>query len=179
MGPALFTSLLIITLSFIPVFALEAQEGRLFKPLAWTKTLAMAAAALLSITLVPVLMGLVIRGGVKPEAANPVNRALIAGLPARDRSRAPAPLGDGRRRRRWCSWLTLLPWSRLGSEFMPPLNEGSVMDMPSLFPGVGAGQAKQILVQRDRGDRADAGGGDRAGEDRTGGDGDRHGARCR
>jgi Cu(I)/Ag(I) efflux system membrane protein CusA/SilA len=148
-GPALFTSLLIITLSFIPVFALEAQEGRLFKPLAWTKTLAMAAAALLSITLVPVLMGLVIRGGVKPEAANPVNRALM---------RAYRPVIEAVLRHRWPTigaaalvlLATLLPWSRLGSEFMPPLNEGSVVDMPSLFPGVGAGQAKQILVQRDR-----------------------------
>jgi len=148
-GPALFTSLLIITLSFIPVFALEAQEGRLFKPLAWTKTLAMAAAALLSITLVPVLMGLVIRTGVKPEAANPVNRALM---------RAYRPVIEGVLRHRWATvgvaalvlLATLLPWSRLGSEFMPPLNEGSVVDMPSLFPGVGAGQAKQILTQRDR-----------------------------
>jgi Cu(I)/Ag(I) efflux system membrane protein CusA/SilA len=148
-GPALFTSLLIITLSFIPVFALEAQEGRLFKPLAWTKTLAMAAAALLSITLVPVLMGLVIRRGVKPEAANPVNRALM---------RVYRPVIEGVLRHRWATvgvaalvlLTTLLPWSRLGSEFMPPLNEGSVVDMPSLFPGVGAGQAKQILVQRDR-----------------------------
>jgi copper/silver efflux system protein len=148
-GPALFTSLLIITLSFIPVFALEAQEGRLFKPLAWTKTLSMAAAAILSVTLVPVLMGLVIRGGVKPEAANPVNRFLI---------RVYRPMIESVLRHRWGTVAaaaavlaaTLLPWSRLGSEFMPPLNEGSVMDMPSLFPGVGAGQAKEILVSRDR-----------------------------
>ncbi|MET0397360.1 MAG: CusA/CzcA family heavy metal efflux RND transporter [Longimicrobiaceae bacterium] len=148
-GPALFTSLLIITLSFLPVFALEAQEGRLFKPLAWTKTLAMASAALLSITLVPVMMGLLIRGGVKPEAANPVNRALI---------RAYRPVIHFVLRHRGpvvgaaaaVLALTLLPWSRLGSEFMPPLHEGSVMDMPSLFPGVGSGQAKQILQQRDR-----------------------------
>ncbi|MBW3571867.1 MAG: CusA/CzcA family heavy metal efflux RND transporter, partial [Gemmatimonadetes bacterium] len=148
-GPALFTSLLIITLSFVPVFALEAQEGRLFKPLAWTKTLAMAAAALLSITLVPVLMGLFIRGGVKPEAANPVNRFLV---------RLYRPVIAWVLRHRWQTVgaagvalaVTLFPWSRLGSEFMPPLNEGSVMDMPSMFPGVGAGQAKQILQQRDR-----------------------------
>ena len=148
-GPALFTSLLIITLSFLPVFALEAQEGRLFKPLAWTKTLAMGAASLLSITLVPVMMGLFIRRGVKPESANPVNRFLI---------RTYRPVIAFVLRHRWATIgvavatlaITLLPWSRLGSEFMPPLNEGSIMDMPSLFPGVGSAQAKQILQQRDR-----------------------------
>ncbi len=147
-GPALFVSLLIITFSFLPVFALEAQEGRLFKPLAWTKTLSMASAALLSITLVPVMMGLFIRKGVRPEAANPVNRVLIA---------LYRPVIRLVLRYRWTTILvagvvlvvTLLPWSRLGSEFMPPLNEGSVMDMPSLFPGVGAQEAKQIVTQRD------------------------------
>ncbi len=148
-GPALFTSLLIITLSFIPVFALEAQEGRLFKPLAWTKTLSMAAAALLSITLVPVMMGLFIRGGVKPEAHNPVNRFLI---------RVYRPVIEFVLRHRWpvigaavaVLAITVIPWRQLGSEFMPPLNEGSIMDMPSLFPGVGTAQAKQILQQRDQ-----------------------------
>jgi Cu(I)/Ag(I) efflux system membrane protein CusA/SilA len=147
-GPSLFVSLLIITVSFLPVFALEAQEGRLFKPLAWTKTLAMAAASLLSITLVPVMMGLFIRGGVKPEASNPLNRLLIRGY---------RPLIGFVLRHRWPTVIVALlvliatayPWSRLGSEFMPPLNEGSIMDMPSLFPGVGAGQAKTILAQRD------------------------------
>ena len=147
-GPSLFVSLLIITVSFIPVFALEAQEGRLFKPLAWTKTLSMAAASLLSITIVPVMMGLFIRGGVKPEAANPVNRILI---------RIYRPVIAFVLRNRWMTIVvasvllvaTLIPWSRLGSEFMPPLNEGSIMDMPSLFPGVGTAQAKQILQQRD------------------------------
>jgi Cu(I)/Ag(I) efflux system membrane protein CusA/SilA len=147
-GPALFTSLLIITLSFLPVFALEAQEGRLFKPLAWTKTLSMAGAALLSITLVPVLMGLFIRGGVKPEARNPVNRLLI---------RIYRPVIHFVFRHRWgvigaaaaVLAVTALPWRNLGSEFMPPLNEGSVMDMPSLFPGVGTAQAKEILTSRD------------------------------
>ncbi|CAN5216702.1 CusA/CzcA family heavy metal efflux RND transporter [soil metagenome] len=147
-GPALFTSLLIITLSFIPVFALEAQEGRLFKPLAWTKTLSMAAAALLSITLVPVMMGLFIRGGVKPEAQNPVNRFLI---------RIYRPAIHFVLRLRWpvigaavaVLLATIIPWRNLGSEFMPPLNEGAIMDMPSLFPGVGTAQAKQILQQRD------------------------------
>ena len=148
-GPSLFTSLLIITVSFIPVFALEAQEGRLFHPLAWTKTLSMAAAALLSITLVPVMMGLFIRTGVKAEAANPVNRFL---------HRAYRPVINVVLHNRWpvialavlILAMTWIPWSRLGSEFMPPLNEGSVMDMPSLFPGVGAGQAKAIVQQRDR-----------------------------
>ncbi|MGI8401000.1 MAG: efflux RND transporter permease subunit [Gemmatimonadaceae bacterium] len=147
-GPSLFISLLIITFSFLPVFALQAQEGRLFKPLAWTKTLAMAASAMLSITLVPVMMGLFIRKGVKPEAANPVNRFLIKVY----RPVIAVVLGH-----RWPTigvaglvlLVTLLPWLRLGSEFMPPLNEGSIMDMPSLFPGVGSAQAKQILQQRD------------------------------
>jgi Cu(I)/Ag(I) efflux system membrane protein CusA/SilA len=147
-GPSLFISLLIITVSFIPVFALGAQEGRLFKPLAWTKTLSMAAASVLSITLVPVMMGLFIRKGVKPESANPVNRLLI---------RIYRPVIVFVLRHRWpvivsavgLLAVTLLPWSRVGSEFMPPLNEGSIMDMPSLFPGVGTAQAKQILEQRD------------------------------
>ena len=147
-GPALFVSLLIITASFLPVFALQDQEGRLFKPLAWTKTLAMASAALLSITLVPVMMGLFIRKGVKPEAANPVNRVLV---------RAYRPVIAFVLRHRWPTIVaaglvlaaTAFPWSRIGSEFMPPLNEGSIMDMPSLFPGVGTAQAKQILQQRD------------------------------
>ncbi len=147
-GPALFISLLIITLSFIPVFSLEAQEGRLFRPLAWTKTLSMAAASLLSLTLVPVMMGLFIRGAVRPEAANPVNRLLI---------RIYRPCIEFVLRRRALViciagavlLVTVLPWRRLGSEFMPPLDEGSIMDMPSLFPGVGASQAKAILQQRD------------------------------
>jgi Cu(I)/Ag(I) efflux system membrane protein CusA/SilA len=147
-GPSLFISLLIITVSFVPVFALQAQEGRLFKPLAWTKTLSMAAAALLSITLVPVMMGLFIRGPIRREGANPVNRFLI---------RAYRPIITFVLRHRWPSIIvaglvlvaTLFPWSRLGSEFMPPLNEGSIMDMPSLLPSVGTAQAKQILQQRD------------------------------
>ncbi|HEY0035345.1 MAG TPA: efflux RND transporter permease subunit, partial [Longimicrobium sp.] len=148
-GPALFTSLLIITLSFVPVFALEAQEGRLFKPLAWTKTLAMASAALLSITLVPVMMGIFIRRGVKPEAANPVNRFLI-------RTYRPVIELVLQHRKATIAMAavilaaTVVPWTRLGSEFMPPLNEGSVVDMPSLFPGIGTEQARQVLVQRDQ-----------------------------
>jgi Cu(I)/Ag(I) efflux system membrane protein CusA/SilA len=147
-GPSLFISLLIITASFLPVFALQDQEGRLFKPLAWTKTLSMASAALLSITLVPVAMGLFVRKGVKPEASNPVNRVLI---------RAYRPVIALVLRHRWPTIIvaglllivTWYPWSRIGSEFMPPLNEGSFMDMPSLFPGVGASEAKLIVQQRD------------------------------
>jgi Cu(I)/Ag(I) efflux system membrane protein CusA/SilA len=147
-GPSLFISLLIITASFLPVFALQDQEGRLFKPLAWTKTLSMASAALLSITLVPVAMGLFVRKGVRPEASNPVNRVLI---------RAYRPVIEFVLRHRWPTIaaagvllaVTWYPWSRIGSEFMPPLNEGSFMDMPSLFPGVGASQAKLIVQQRD------------------------------
>ncbi len=147
-GPALFVSLLIITASFLPVFALGDQEGRLFKPLAWTKTLAMASAALLSITLVPVMMGLFIRKGVRAEAANPVNRALVY---------LYRPVIAFVLRHRWPTILTAggllamtaLPWSRLGSEFMPPLNEGAIMDMPSLMPGVSGTLAGEILQQRD------------------------------
>lgn len=147
-GPSLFVSLLIITASFLPVFALGDQEGRLFTPLAWTKTLAMASAALLSLTLVPVMMGLCIRSGVKPEAANPVNRALV---------RAYRPVIGWVLGHRWTTIIaagsvlvvTVWPWSRLGSEFMPPLNEGAIMDMPSLMPGVSGAMAKEILQQRD------------------------------
>ncbi|HET7552074.1 MAG TPA: CusA/CzcA family heavy metal efflux RND transporter [Gemmatimonadaceae bacterium] len=147
-GPSLFISLLIITVSFVPVFALQDQEGRLFKPLAWTKILSMASAALLSITLVPLMMGLVIRGRVKPEAANPVNLFFI---------RVYRPVMGFVLNHRWgvilgaaaVMAITIVPWSRLGSEFMPPLNEGSIMDMPSLFPGVGTAQAQEILQQRD------------------------------
>ena len=147
-GPSLFISLLIITVSFIPVFAFQDQEGRLFKPLAWTKTLSMASASLLSITLVPVMMGLFIRGKLQPESANPVSRFLI---------RAYRPVIAFVLRHRWPTIIvagavllvTIFPWSRIGSEFMPPLNEGAIMDMPSLFPGVGSEQAKEIVTQRD------------------------------
>ncbi|MDB6092167.1 MAG: CusA/CzcA family heavy metal efflux transporter [Gammaproteobacteria bacterium] len=148
-GPALFFSLLIITLSFIPVFTLEAQEGRLFRPLALTKTYAMAAAAGLSITLVPVLMGFWIRGRIPPELSNPLNRGLIALYrPALDRVlRHPK--------------MTLLgaallfasvawPLSRLGGEFMPPLNEGDVLYMPSALPGLPASKAAELLQITDR-----------------------------
>ena len=147
-GGSLFISLLIITASFLPVFALQDQEGRLFKPLAWTKTLAMGSAALLSITLVPVAMGYFIRGRIRPESANPINRFLI---------RNYRPVIEFVLRHRWQTvavamamlLITIVPWSGLGSEFMPPLNEGSIMDMPSLLPGVGASEAKRIIQQRD------------------------------
>ncbi len=148
-GPALFVSLLIITLSFLPIFALGAQEGRLFRPLALTKTLAMAASALLAITLVPVAMGTFIRGKVRPERENPVNRVAL-------RLYRPT-LAFVLRHRAFVLGgalavflVTLLPYNRLGSEFMPPLIEGSIMDMPSVFPGVGTAQVKRMLQQRDR-----------------------------
>ncbi|HEX5576294.1 MAG TPA: CusA/CzcA family heavy metal efflux RND transporter, partial [Gemmatimonadales bacterium] len=147
-GPALFFSLLIITVSFIPVFALEGQEGRLFKPLAYTKTFAMAAASLLSVTLVPVAMALFIRGRVFRERANPVNRALIAGY----RPVLKAVLGH-----RWgvvagalvMIVLTWIPWQRIGSEFMPPLNEGSILFMPTTLPGLSVARAREILRLQD------------------------------
>ncbi|HUF58687.1 MAG TPA: CusA/CzcA family heavy metal efflux RND transporter, partial [Actinomycetota bacterium] len=147
-GPALFFSLLIITLSFLPVFALQAQEGRLFRPLAFTKTFAMAAAALLSITLVPVLMGLFVRGKIPHEDRNPLNRWMR-------RVYVPALRWSLRRRGLMLGGaalvllVTLIPASHIGSEFMPPLNEGSVMDMPSLLPGMGTGLAKRVLQNRD------------------------------
>jgi Cu(I)/Ag(I) efflux system membrane protein CusA/SilA len=148
-GPALFASLLVITLSFIPVFALEAQEGRLFKPLAYTKTYAMAASAGLSITLIPVLMGYLIRGKLKPEAQNPINRVLIAGYrPLIDLVlRLPkATLAAGVA----LMVISLLPLSRIGSEFMPPLNEGTLLYMPTALPGLSAGKAAELLQQTDR-----------------------------
>ena len=148
-GPALFFSLLIITVSFLPIFALGAQEGRMFRPLALTKTLAMAASALLAVTLVPVTMGAFIRGRIRSEEANPINRWAI---------RLYRPVIElVLRRRGWVIGVAVIavvatwfPYRRLGSEFMPPLIEGSVMDMPSLFPGVGTGQVRRILEQRDR-----------------------------
>jgi Cu(I)/Ag(I) efflux system membrane protein CusA/SilA len=147
-GPPLFFSLLIITFSFLPVFALEQQEGRLFKPLAFTKTFAMAGSAVLSITLVPVLMGYLIRGRIRPEATNPVNRALRW---------AYRPVLDFVLRRPWvvigaataALAVTVLPWRRLGSEFMPPLKEGSVLFMPTTVPGVSIAQARDIMRHHD------------------------------
>ncbi|GBD31833.1 Cation efflux system protein CusA [bacterium HR33] len=147
-GPPLFFSLLIITFSFLPVFALEQQEGRLFKPLAYTKTFAMAGAALLSITLVPVLMGYLIKGRIRPEAHNPLNRLLRRIYrPAIDFAlRRPAVVIGGAG---VLLAITLLPWSRLGSEFMPPLKEGSLLFMPTTVPGVSIAQSREIMRYQD------------------------------
>jgi len=148
-GPALFFSLLIITLSFVPVFTLEAQEGRMFSPLAFTKTYAMAASAALSVTLIPVLMGYLIRGRIPDEKRNPLNRFLIA---------IYRPLLD-----RVLAWprLTLMmaavilamsfwPLQHIGGEFMPRLDEGDLLYMPSALPGLSAGKASELLQQTDR-----------------------------
>ena len=145
-GPALFFSLLIITVSFVPIFALEAQEGRLFHPLAYTKTYAMAAAAGLSITLVPVLMGWFVRGKITPEHKNPINRGLIAGY---------RPFINGVLKHPWLMIAVaaialasaVIPYSRMGSEFMPDLDEGDLLYMPSAYPGVSASEAAEILQQ--------------------------------
>lgn len=148
-GPALFFSLLIITLSFLPVFALEAQEGRMFSPLAFTKTYAMAAAAGLAITLVPVLMGYCIRGNVRPEARNPVNRFLMTVYRPVINTvlRFPAvTLMAGL----LLMLVGLWPVTQIGSEFMPPLDEGDLMYMPTTYPAVSIGEARQILQQTDR-----------------------------
>ncbi len=148
-GPPLFFSLLIITLSFLPVFTLEAQEGRLFAPLAFTKTYAMAAAAGLSITLVPVLMGYFIRGKITPEHKNPINRILIAAyrpvinaviqFPKVTLAIAAVILVVG-----------LWPATKLGSEFMPPLDEGDIMYMPTTYPGISIDKAREILQNTDK-----------------------------
>ncbi|WP_060977808.1 MULTISPECIES: efflux RND transporter permease subunit [Pseudomonadota] len=148
-GPALFFSLLIITLSFVPVFTLEAQEGRLFAPLAFTKTYTMAAAAILSVTLVPVLMGWLIRGKIPSEQANPVNRALTrAYRPAIDwvlkKPKATLVLAG------LVFLTTAWPLSRLGGEFLPAMNEGDLLYMPSALPGLSAAKASELLQQTDR-----------------------------
>ncbi|RVT49641.1 efflux RND transporter permease subunit [Rubrivivax albus] len=148
-GPALFFSLLVITLSFVPVFALEAQEGRLFAPLAYTKTYAMAAAAGLAVTLVPVLMGYLIRGRIPPETANPLNRGLIA---------VYRPLLEGvirfPRITLAAAALVLIgslwPLQHIGSEFMPPLDEGDLLYMPTALPGLSVAKAAELLQQTDR-----------------------------
>ena len=148
-GPALFFSLLIITVSFLPVFTLESQEGRLFSPLAYTKTFSMAGAALLSVTLVPVLMMLFIRGRVMPEAKNPVNRFLIW---------VYRPIIAGVMQWRKLSLLAALlvmvvsiyPASKLGSEFMPALNEGSLLYMPASLPGMSITKAAEVLQTQDK-----------------------------
>jgi Cu(I)/Ag(I) efflux system membrane protein CusA/SilA len=148
-GPALFYSLLIITLSFLPVFTLEAQEGRLFAPLAFTKTYAMAASAILTATLVPVLMGYFIRGKVLAEHKNPINRVLIwlympalktvLNFPKLTLLAAALVAGIG-------FW----PAGRIGSEFIPPLDEGDLMYMPTTYPGLSIGKARELLQQTDK-----------------------------
>jgi copper/silver efflux system protein len=148
-GPALFFSLLIITLSFVPVFTLQAQEGRLFSPLAYTKTYAMAAAAGLSVTLIPVLMGYLIRGRIPDEHRNPVNRGLIALYrPVLDvvlrHPRATLVVAA------LLAVASVWPATRLGGEFMPPLDEGDVLYMPSALPGISASKVAELLQQTDR-----------------------------
>ena len=148
-GPALFFSLLIITLSFVPVFALEAQEGRLFHPLAYTKTFAMAASAILAITLIPVLMGYLVRGKIPAEKKNPLSRLLIAmyepllrvvlRFPKMTILVAIMALGSA-----------VYPMTKMGSEFMPSLEEGDLLYMPTTLPGVSSGKAAEILQQTDR-----------------------------
>jgi Cu(I)/Ag(I) efflux system membrane protein CusA/SilA len=148
-GPALFFSLLIITVSFLPVFTLEAQEGRMFSPLAFTKTYAMAASAALAITLVPVLMGYFIRGNVVPEHKNPINRVLTAAylpvlkkvldFPKTTILIALVVLAT-----------SLWPLGKIGSEFIPPLDEGDLMYMPTTYPGISIGKARELLQQTDK-----------------------------
>ena len=148
-GPALFFSLMIITLSFVPVFTLQAQEGRLFAPLAFTKTYAMAAAAGLAVTLVPVLMGYCIRGPLPAEARNPLNRGLI---------RLYRPVLEVVLRKPWMTLIgalallfsSLWPLSHLGGEFLPPLDEGDLLYMPSALPGLSAQKAAELLQRTDR-----------------------------
>ncbi len=148
-GPSLFFSLLIIAISFLPVFMLEAQEGRLFRPLAFTKTYAMVGSSLLSVTIVPVLMGYMIRGKIRPEGKNPVNRFLIwiyhpiikLVLKAKILVVLLAVV---------VLVVTYIPWKRIGSEFMPPLNEGDLLYMPTTLPGISITKAKELLQQTDR-----------------------------
>jgi Cu(I)/Ag(I) efflux system membrane protein CusA/SilA len=148
-GPSIFYSLLVITISFLPVFTLEQQEGRLFKPLAFTKTYAMGAAAILAVTIVPVLLGYFVRGKMKKEENNPITRFLV---------KIYHPVVDFVMNRRW--WvmgaaliivlITLIPFSKLGSEFMPPLYEGDLLYMPTTLPGISITKAKELLQQTDK-----------------------------
>jgi Cu(I)/Ag(I) efflux system membrane protein CusA/SilA len=148
-GPALFFSLLVITLSFLPVFTLEAQEGRLFSPLAFTKTYTMAAAAALSVTLVPVLMGYLVRGRIPRESANPLNRWLMRAYRPALEAVLRFPRGTlvvaG-----LVLALTAIPLLRIGGEFMPPLDEGDLLYMPSALPGLSVSKATELLQQTDR-----------------------------
>ena len=148
-GPSIFYSLLVITVSFLPVFTLEQQSGRLFKPLAFTKTYSMAAAAILAVTIVPVLIGFFVRGKMRKEEDNPITRFLI---------KIYKPVVDFVVNKRW--WvisaaiviilITVIPFSRLGSEFMPPLDEGDLLYMPTTLPGISITKAKELLQQTDK-----------------------------
>ena len=148
-GPAIFYSLLVITISFLPVFTLEQQEGRLFKPLAFTKTYAMAGAAILAVTIVPILIGYLVRGKIRKEEQNPITKILV---------KIYHPIVDFVMKKRW--WVmgaallivlaTVIPFSKLGSEFMPPLNEGDLLYMPTTLPGISITKAKEILQQTDK-----------------------------
>jgi Cu(I)/Ag(I) efflux system membrane protein CusA/SilA len=148
-GKPLFFSLLIITISFLPVFTLEAQEGRLFKPLAFTKTAAMFFAALVSITVAPLLMVWLLKGKIRPEESNPINRVLL---------RLYRPIVSGALRVRWVVIIlavlavavTVPLYGRLGSEFMPPLNEGTILFMPTALPGISVTEATQLLHRQDQ-----------------------------
>ncbi len=148
-GPSIFYSLLVITVSFLPVFALEQQEGRLFKPLAFTKTYSMAAAAMLAITVVPVLIGYLVRGKMRSEEENPITKIL---------AKVYHPVVDFVMRRSWfviiaaviIVLITFIPYSKLGSEFMPPLYEGDLLYMPTTLPGISVTKAKELLQQTDR-----------------------------
>ncbi len=148
-GPSLFYSLIVITVSFIPVFALTGQSGKMFKPLAFTKTYSMAAAAILGITAVPILMGYFIRGRIPNEEKNPINRILV---------RLYSPVLDFVLKFRWyviatalvIMGITIYPYLKLGSEFMPPLWEGDILYMPSTFPGISVTQARQTLEMTDK-----------------------------
>ncbi|OPL16464.1 MAG: cation transporter [delta proteobacterium ML8_D] len=148
-GPSLFFSLLIIAISFLPVFMLEAQEGRLFRPLAFTKTYAMVGSSLLSVTIVPVLMGYMIRGKIRPEGKNPVNRFLIwiyhPVIKLVLKAKIVVVLLAVA-----VFVVTYIPWKRIGSEFMPPLNEGDLLYMPTTLPGISITKAKELLQQTDR-----------------------------
>ncbi len=148
-GPSIFYSLLVITVSFLPVFTLEQQEGRLFKPLAFTKTYSMGAAAILAITIVPVLLGFFVRGKMRSEEENPITKFL---------AKIYHPVVDFVMKKRWIVIivaavmvaLTYIPYSKLGSEFMPPLYEGDLLYMPTTLPGISVTKAKEILQQTDR-----------------------------
>jgi Cu(I)/Ag(I) efflux system membrane protein CusA/SilA len=148
-GPALFFSLLIIAVSFLPVFTLQAQEGRLFKPLAFTKTYAMLGSSLLAITLVPVLMGYWIRGKIRPEERNPLNRFLIwiyhPVIKLVLKAKVPVIIAAA-----VILALSYIPWVKIGSEFMPPLNEGDLLYMPTTLPGISVTKARELLQQTDR-----------------------------